>query len=435
MNLQLVFLTRGRITQRTNTQSRNPAQRIKMGFFHTCFSKLARISALKARLVGNPRLSITANHLVLFAITCTLLSCQEQPKAGDNEVFTFENKHIVAYVMGTRKWVNIEKNISKITHINYAFADVVDGEVVNYMGNDSANFAQLNALKTVNPNLKILVSIGGWARSKGFSDAALTAASRQRFAKSAVNYLERYHLDGLDIDWEYPGLPGDNNPHRPEDKENFTLMLQALRAQLDTAGAAYGTHFLLTIASAASEAYLAHTELGIAHQSLDFINIMTYDFVGGWSDTVWHHANLHSPNASGVTARSAEKAVRDHVAAGIPVEKLVLGVAFYGRGWRSLPSETPLQNPANESAFSLPYHRIVAQYEGKNDFQRMWDEAANAPYLWHPNGTFITYDDPVSLQKKAQFIHENRLAGAMFWEYSSDTTGALLKVLADELFE
>ena len=371
----------------------------------------------------------------LVTLSCFLISCQPVSQPTEQEEVVPPSKHIVAYVMGTRKWVDLAKNAHKITHINYAFVDVVDGLVQPYMGNDSINLVRLHALKAQNPALKVLVSIGGWARSKGFSDAALTAESRQRFITSAIAFLKRHQLDGLDIDWEYPGLLGDNNPHRPEDKTNFTLMLKSLRSALDKEGAENGRHYLLTIASAASEAYLDHTEMDIAHQYLDFINIMTYDYVGGWSDTVWHHTNLYSPYANGVRGRSTQRAVQEHIAAGIPAEKLVIGVAFYGRGWRSLSTDTPLGAVVNDSAFSLPYHRIVADYEGKEGFQRQWDEKARAPYLWHPNGTFITYDDTASLHQKAQFILTENLGGAMFWEYSSDSTGALLNVLAEELLE
>ena len=113
----------------------------------------------------------------------------------------------------------------KLTHVNFAFANVVGGRVVEGSTRDAENLKVLTGLRQDYPHLKVLVSVGGWTWSKGFSDAALTARSRRVFADSAVEFVKRHDLDGLDVDWEYPGLPGDGNPHRPEDKENFTALM------------------------------------------------------------------------------------------------------------------------------------------------------------------------------------------------------------------
>jgi len=148
---------------------------------------------------------------------------------------------IIGYVAG---WVGLDFSTieaEKLTHINYAFANCVDGEVIFGTDKDLIDDAQLNArdlenlqkLKDINPNLKILISVGGWTWSKNFSDAALTEESREKFARSAVDFLVRYKLDGVDLDWEYPGQIGDGNIFRKEDRENFTLMLKRTRELLD----------------------------------------------------------------------------------------------------------------------------------------------------------------------------------------------------------
>ena len=119
---------------------------------------------------------------------------------------------------------------SRLTHINYAFANLRDGEVLEGFACDAENFRRLRDVRQRHPHLRVLVAVGGWTWSGGFSDAALTVASRDRFVRSAVAFVQRHDLDGLDVDWEYPGLPGNGNTHRPEDKANFTALMADLRA-------------------------------------------------------------------------------------------------------------------------------------------------------------------------------------------------------------
>lgn len=180
----------------------------------------------------------------------------------------------------------------QLTHINYAFANINDGLMVEGFRNDARNFQLLNQLKRRNPGLSVLVSVGGWTWSGGFSDMALTAQSRQRFIDSAVAFLRRHRLDGLDIDWEYPGQRGDDNIHRPEDRENFTALLAEARTALDAAGVVDGKRYLLTIATGASDEWLAHTEMDKVSKVVDFVNLMTYDQFGTWDPTTGHHAPL-----------------------------------------------------------------------------------------------------------------------------------------------
>jgi len=90
---------------------------------------------------------------------------------------------------------------------------------------DLANLQALTALRESYPHLKVMISVGGWTWSGGFSDMALTKASRKTFIDSAIAFLNQHKLDGIDLDWEYPGLPGAGNTHRPEDKKNFTRLL------------------------------------------------------------------------------------------------------------------------------------------------------------------------------------------------------------------
>ena len=186
---------------------------------------------------------------------------------------------VIAYVFPRdRVLESAEIRAEKLTHVNFAFANVVGGRVVEGSPRDAENLRVLTGLRRDHPHLRILVSVGGWTWSKGFSDAALTAKSRRVFVASAVDFVRRHDLDGFDVDWEYPGLPGDGNPHRPEDKENFTALMADLRAALDREGARRGRPLLLTFAAGASREFLAHTEMAKVQAVVDFVNLMTYDF-------------------------------------------------------------------------------------------------------------------------------------------------------------
>jgi len=169
---------------------------------------------------------------------------------------------VIAYVFPRDRVLDpLEIRAEKLTHVNFAFANVVGGRVVEGGPNDGPNLTVLTGLRRDHPHLQVLVSVGGWSWSKGFSDAALTAKSRRVFVASAIDFVRRHDLDGFDVDWEYPGLPGDGNTHRPEDRENFTALMADLRAALDREGARRGQHLLLTFAAGASRDFLAHTEM------------------------------------------------------------------------------------------------------------------------------------------------------------------------------
>ncbi|MCB9299189.1 MAG: glycoside hydrolase family 18 protein [Lewinellaceae bacterium] len=342
---------------------------------------------------------------------------------------------IIGYVHGNRQLLDGDRiPAERLTHINYAFANVVDGEIVEGSPEDAANLETLVGLKKRNPNLKILVSAGGWGWSGGFSDAVLTEQSRGVFANSAIDMVVRHQLDGIDLDWEYPGLPGAGNPHRPEDKENFTAALQLIREKLDSLGQGQ-KHYLLTIATAANQQYLDHTEMGKAQLYLDFVNIMTYDFHGGWSSITGHHANLQaSVFDTSAYARSAANAVAEHLSAGIPIEKLVLGVPFYGRWWAGVnPQDNGLYQAASGKAGSFRYYQLADSLIDRNGYKRYWDSTALAPYLWNEDTrTFVTYEDTISLGYKTDYVKAKGMGGIMFWEYKQDD-GTLVDFLHQQL--
>jgi len=327
----------------------------------------------------------------------------------------------------------------KLTHVNYAFANVRDGRVVEGFAHDAENFRILGDVRRAHPHLRVLVSVGGWTWSGGFSDAALTAGSRRQFVASAVAFVRRHDLDGFDVDWEYPGQRGNGNVNRPEDKENFTALMAELRAALDADGAARNRRLWLTFAAGASSSYLEHTEMAKVQASVDFINLMTYDFrVASVEKVAGHHANLFDQPLDD-KQRSGDRSVRAFLAAGVPAAKLVLGVPFYGRGWTSVAAapatngepDTGLYQPGVPlTGRSLAYGHLAAELVGREGFVRLWDARAQQPYLWNAaSRTVICYDDPESLRVKARYVREHGLGGAMFWQYGDDPSGALLEAL------
>ena len=343
---------------------------------------------------------------------------------------------IIAYVHGPR-YENYETlEADKITHVNYAFANIEDGKVIEGHPEDSIRLQKLVQLRSKHPHLKLLISVGGWSWSDHFSDAALTAESREVFAQSAVDFMSKYQLDGVDLDWEYPGQLGEDNVFRPEDRENFTLMLQAVRQKLDELSRRENRpeeqRYLLTIATGANQAYLDHTNMSEAHKPLDFVNIMTYDYFTGGSGKAGHHANLYQSSTE-VPHQSSDRAVKQHLAAGIPANKLVLGAAFYGRGWKVSDPDPKLYGDPREAGFAASYHQVDHLVDSLG-FVRMWDDAAKAPYLWQADSMAVfTFDDPESLKYKCDYLKDQGLAGIMFWEYSGDKDGELLQSIYTNL--
>lgn len=340
---------------------------------------------------------------------------------------------IVGYVGSGRPLPGISPE--KLDVINFAFAQVSpQGEVVLENPTAPTTLGDLVALRKRNAQLRIVLSVGGWGAGH-FSEAALDDASRTRFSASAVAMIERYDLDGVDLDWEYPTLPGPGISHRPEDRRNFSLLLENLRGALDRLGKAHdGKHYLLTIAAADSE-FVAGIELKRVSRSLDWFNLMTYDFHTSLTSTTGHHAGLYLSALAPASDRSADKAIKQFLAAGVPPKKLNVGVAFYGRAFGGVtPEHRGVQQPYEKFVGAPSWQELLAGYIGKQGFVRYWDDKAQAPYLWNAQTrTFISYEDPQSLALKAAYVKAHGLGGVMYWEHSLDRNEQLLDVLVKGL--
>lgn len=322
-----------------------------------------------------------------------------------------------------------------MTRINYAFALLRDGKMTLDAPGDAANLARLTALRKENPSLKVLISVGGWLGSGGFSDMALTAGRRKVFISSLVDCVRRFGLDGVDVDWEYPGLPGAGNRFRSEDKRNFTLLLAEMRARFVQDEKTTHKPLLLTIAAGVFDDYLTHTEMGQVQRFVDAINLMSYDYYEpGSESTTGNHAALF-PDPEDPNKVAADATVKAFEAAGVPPEKIVLGVPFYGHVWGQVAdAHHGLFQPGKAVPHTNAGYNMITSTMLGHGFNRYWDAPSQVPYLYsQEKQMFVSYEDSQSLALKCRYVLSNHLAGVMFWSYFNDPSGELLRTIDQSL--
>ncbi|MBR7838576.1 glycoside hydrolase family 18 protein [Actinospica durhamensis] len=373
----------------------------------------------------------------------------------------------------------MEKNLvsdgaaSRLTEINYAFSSVSAAglctsgdswadyqrpfsasEAVNGVADTSTqalagNFNQLKELKAEYPNLKIVMSIGGWSWSNQFSALASTAAGRQAFVNSCVDqYLNgnipglapgaaKGIFDGLDIDWEYPNEPGNGNPYGPQDTADFTALMQTFRTAEDQAGQANGEHYVLT-ADVSPNQYTTAQQLQLPQlaKTTDWLNVMTVDFHGGWEDQTDFSSNLlpdpKDPQASN-DKFSIVQTVAYYESHGVPANKIALEIPYYAHAWAGVGStDNGLYQPATGAASSdSESYSLAAAAPGTVHYDPV---TASVWKYDAASQTFYTYDDPQTVAEKGLYIDLAGLRGASVWSLDGDTsTGALTQALAASL--
>ena len=326
-------------------------------------------------------------------------------------------------------------NLDKLTHIIFSFTEVINNEMQFMDDSSGIKLKHLVDQKKEYPHLKVMIACGGWGGSGGFSDMARNADSRRKFVTSVNRFLRDYNLDGLDIDWEYPGLPGDGNPYIPEDKQNFTSLMKELRASMDS----ISTEQILTFAVAGWQDFFYNIELDKVMPHVTYMNVMSYDLAGGNDPYTSHHTNLgwvKMEDIEGTPAAmkmiedgdstkpwSAERIISYCMGKGVKASQIIIGSGFYGKGWIGVP-------PVNNGLYQLNrgpwrgrgnYFIIREQYEDKNGWVRTWDPIAKAPWLYNAaDSIFLSYEDTVSVRLKTQYAANTGLAGIMFWSLTGD---------------
>ena len=370
--------------------------------------------------------------LISIMVIMSFCSCKMQDNASADH-----GVKVMAYYVAPRKDFNPENlPLDKLTHIIYSFTVVIGNEMKFKNDSSAIKLKMLVDQKKKHPHLKVMIACGGWGGSGGFSEMDRSVENRNKFVNSAIRFIRKFDLDGLDIDWEYPGMEGIGNPYIPEDKENFTSLMLELREAMDK----IGKDQVLTFAAAGWERYFDHVELDKVMQYATYINIMSYDLAGGDDSFTSHHTNLGwvtmediegTPAAGRIREEgdstkpfSAEKIISFCIEKGVRPAQIVIGAAFYGKGWIGVP-------PENNGLYQLTrgpwrgsgrYSSIREIYEDKNGYIRHWDTVAKAPFLYNPDDSiFISYEDTVSIRLKTEYALNTGLAGIMFWQLGSDT--------------
>lgn len=290
------------------------------------------------------------------------------------------------------------------------------------------NVKKLEMLKEEHPHLKTMLSI----RSAHFSFASFSESRREEFAELTVEFMRDHGFDGLDLCVTNPG-PEYNRVHkmeRPEDKPNFTLLCQEVRRQLDESAAEDGTTYYLSMTAWGMPEEIERFELEKVAESCDWINIAAFEMYRGRRfDAVDHISALKS-----FTDLSVDRSIQTYLEAGVAPKKLVLGMPFYGRGFAgsgvNAISNTPQTHiyaaPSAINEGSVFEYWDIVQRESQEGYTKFWNSPEQTPTLEHPEldrGTWISYEDPMSVRCKVDYIKTTGLGGAMFWELSSDVQG------------
>jgi len=327
-------------------------------------------------------------------------------------------------------------------------ASSVDGKADAWDAPLRGNWGQLKKLKAKYPKLKVLISLGGWTYSRGFSEAA-KPENRAAFVKSCVDAYIKGDLpsveyaggtgaaaglfDGIDIDWEYPAACG-LACGKPEDTANFTGLLAEFRKQLD----AIRPGLLLSIAAPAGVDKIRMIEPDKFHPYVDFINVMTYDFHGGWEGTTGFHsplyANSSDPATGDVKSYNTDAALQAFLNKGVPANKLQIGIGFYGRGWTGVAN---VNNGLYQAGTAAPgkYEKGIEDYKILKalGYPSYTDPQSRAQWIY--NGTtFWSFDTPAQITEKMSYAKNKGLGGAFFWEFNGDDSQAtLLKAISNGL--
>lgn len=331
------------------------------------------------------------------------------------------NHVMIGYATNKGVAMMTKEDANRLTHVNLAFGTIRDG-ILNT--DHLQSLSELDRLRQYNAKLRIVLSIGGWGAG-GFSDMAKTRESRRAFVVSVRETMERHRLDGVDIDWEYPCSGAADIDFSPDDKVNFTYLMQELR---DMAG-----ERIVSIAAGAGDYFTRDTQMDLVAGACDYVQLMTYDMRSGFSRQAGHHTALdagpHDPD--GMTVKRAVDLFRE---AGVPDHKLVIGAAFYSRRWENVPAKNNglLQSAGTVGLFGPGYTELANNYIDKNGWRKYWDSNAQASYLY--NGCeLISYDDPASVAAKCDYVKEQGLLGIMYWEHSCDPSRALLTAMYQAL--
>ena len=323
-----------------------------------------------------------------------------------------DGRHATAYVT---YYGSLTPDPSVLTHINYAFAELymVDGVYQGFkvQGNLS-RFETIASLKKSAPDLKICLSfthgVSNSDNKQGGSFSALSKseANRKAFAEDCLAFLKKYNLDGVDLDWEFPGLSWSGAASDPScDTDNYVELVKQLRETL-------GSDYTISYAGYCMDKQSVsdgwrYVDIKAMDPYVDYVNIMTYDL----DEAPHHHSALSDTRAY----RDCNRAVKAYLDKGVSPNKLVLGIPFYGRhSWSTSPT-------------AIAYKKIL-QLDRRQFRRNQWDDVASCPYVETMQGVFYCgYDNPRSIGIKGEWVRKQGMRGLMYWEYDQDDANGTLR--------
>lgn len=323
-----------------------------------------------------------------------------------------ENKfRVLSYYSGPPEPLD-SYDVTKMTHIIFCFGRLSGNDFKIRSARDTATIKKMVSLKSKNPDLKVLISLGGWGGCQTCSDVFATKVGRKEFAQSIKEIYDYFKVDGLDLDWEYPtvsGFPG--HKYSPGDKKNFTKLVNELRK--------LGDNYELSFAAGASKRYLdSAVQWKKVMKKVDYVNLMTYDMSGAGSKITAHHTGLYSTPQQ---PRSGDFTVKYLTNLGIPAEKIVLGGAFYGKIFENVENVNNGLSQPGKYKNTVNYKNVDTQLSADSGWVSHWDDIAKAPFLYNPTKKqFFTYDDKRSIELKTKYVVDNKLGGIMYWHLGQD---------------
>jgi chitinase len=319
---------------------------------------------------------------------------------------------VLAYYTGDGS--DIEKYpLDKLTHIIYSFLHLKEDTIAFDNDRSEAALQKLVALKTKYPHLKIMISLGGWTGCYTCSPVFSKAESRQRFAASVARLMIKYNADGIDLDWEYPTIPGPpDHPYSKDDKANFTdLIVQLHKAMRPTDE--------LSFAAGGFTQYLEESvDWAAIMPMIKRVNLMTYDLINGYSTQTGHHTALYSRPEQ---KESTDNCVQWLLKHGVEAKKLIIGAAFYARVWENVGDTSNGLYKSGKFKQGISYNGFATRLSADSGWVHYWDAKAKAPYSYHAaQKLFATYDNEKSLAEKVNYVKKYKLGGIMFWELRDD---------------
>lgn len=313
----------------------------------------------------------------------------------------------------------------KLTHIIFSFCHLKGNQLAVDNASDTLTIQRLVSLKKRNPSLKVLLSLGGWGGCEPCSEVFSSEQGRREFAGSVKHLLDYFNADGIDLDWEYPTIPGfPGHRFTTDDKPNFTKLVTEIRK-------AIGDKKVLSFAAGGFSKYLEESvEWKKVMQQVDMVNLMTYDLINGYSTVTGHHTGLYSTPKQ---IESVDNAIQYLQSIGIPANKLVIGAAFYARIFENVDSVNNGLYQPGKFKRGVPYKAFGTILSPDSGYVYHWDPVAKAPWMYNAaQKLFVTYDDTTSMRLKTEYAIKKKLNGIMFWQLAEDTySKGLLEAIDD----